>query len=182
MKLYEIIKKPILTEKTYKLIEQHNKYTFEVDRKANKTELKKTFAKLFGVTVTSVNLLKQRPRSRTMGRIKGFGPAVKKAVFTLKAGDSIDILQQIGQDYSGANLQNLKAKLDEINKLEEDQKAKKADSDNKDAKEKAPVKEKADSDNKDAKEKAPVKKTSSSTKKSSVSTTKEKKDVNDKKG
>ena len=129
MKLYEIIKKPILTEKTYKLIEQHNKYTFEVDRKANKTELKKTFAKLFGVTVTSVNLLKQRPRSRTMGRIKGYGPAVKKAVFTLKAGDSIDILQQIGQDYSGANLQNLKAKLDEINKLEEDKKTGKIDSD-----------------------------------------------------
>ena len=117
MKLYKIIKEPILTEHTYRLIQNYNKYTFAVDANSNKTELKKTFAKLFGVTVIKINLLNQKPRSRTVGRQKGFTGSIRKAIFTLKPGDTIEVLGQVSQEYKDTNIADLKASLDQIDNL-----------------------------------------------------------------
>lgn len=56
-RLYKIIKKPLVTEKTFELIEKENKLVFIVDRKANKNEIKKTIEKIHNVKVLSVNTL-----------------------------------------------------------------------------------------------------------------------------
>lgn len=114
MNLYKIIKHPILTEKAYSMIQNQNKYVFAVDPKSNKTELKKIFGQLFGVKVIKVNLQNQRPRSRTIGRNKGFGPSIRKAIFTLAPGDKIEILTSMSSDFQNTNLADLKEKLDNV--------------------------------------------------------------------
>ncbi len=90
MKLYEIIKGPIITEKSMDLKENSNKYTFKVDKKANKLEIKNAVETIFNVKVTSVNTINVLPKKRTVGRHSGFKPAYKKAICTLAEGNKID--------------------------------------------------------------------------------------------
>ena len=87
-----IIKSIQITEKGTMLSEQ-NKYLIEVDRNANKTEIKKAVASLFNVTVTAVNTQRYKGKSkmlRTRRVVKM--PDWKRAIVTLKAGDRIDTL------------------------------------------------------------------------------------------
>ena len=87
----QIIRKPImLTEKANMLREQNNQVIFEVARTANKVEIKTAVQKLFKVTVTSVNTMVMRGKDRRMGRGYAKTQNWKKAIVTLKAGDSID--------------------------------------------------------------------------------------------
>lgn len=90
MNSYEIIKRPIITEKTMKLVEK-NKYTFEVVKEATKTDVKAAIEEIFKVTVEAVNMINAPKRQKRVGKYTGFLPAVQKAIVTLKKGDKIDI-------------------------------------------------------------------------------------------
>lgn len=89
-KYYDIIKAPIITEQSTKLIESQNRYTFKVDRKANKVEIKKAIEIIFNVKVLSVNTVNVLPKYKKMGKYEGFKPAYKKAVVKLAEGQKID--------------------------------------------------------------------------------------------
>lgn len=89
---HQIVKTLVVTEKGTRLMESDNKYLFKVFDDANKVDIKRAVEELFGVSVDKVNTLRRkgkRKRERTMryGRTAGF----KRAVVTLKAGDSIDL-------------------------------------------------------------------------------------------
>ena len=81
---YDIIKKPVLTEKSYAEM-ANKKYTFEVDIRANKTEIKQAVESIFeGVKVQSVNTMRTIGKIKRQGRNQGRTPEVKKAIVTLK--------------------------------------------------------------------------------------------------
>ena len=83
-KAYDIIKKPVLTEKSYAAMSE-KKYTFEVAINANKTEIKKAIEEIFeGVKVESVNTMRTLGKIKRQGRTQGRTPEVKKAIVTLK--------------------------------------------------------------------------------------------------
>lgn len=90
MDKYQVIKRPIVTEKSTKLAEQ-NKYTFEVDKNANKIEIKLAVEALFNVKVTSVNVINEVAKAKRVGQHSGFKPAVSKAIVTLADGFKIDV-------------------------------------------------------------------------------------------
>ena len=81
---YDIIKKPVLTEKSYADMAD-KKYTFEVDIHANKTEIKQALETVFeGVKIASVNTMRTIGKIKRQGRYSGRTPEVKKAIVTLK--------------------------------------------------------------------------------------------------
>jgi large subunit ribosomal protein L23 len=86
----DVIIRPIVSEKSYAGIEQ-NAYTFLVDRRANKTEIKEAVQSIWSVRVTSVNTLNRRGKTKRRGWTKGKRPDEKRAVVTLADGDSIEI-------------------------------------------------------------------------------------------
>ncbi len=89
----DVIKKPIITEKTLKLAEEENQYTFEVEKDVNKIDVKKAIADKFGVTVLKVRIINNLGKTLYFGRkrIPGKQSDVKKAVVTLKTGDKIGL-------------------------------------------------------------------------------------------
>lgn len=94
MRPEDVIKRPlILTEKGNRLREEQNQYFFEVDRRANKIDIKKAVQTLFDVSVSDVRTLIMRGRTRRLGRIQAKGPNWKKAVVTLKSGEHIDLFE-----------------------------------------------------------------------------------------
>ncbi|MGH7269943.1 MAG: 50S ribosomal protein L23 [Polyangiaceae bacterium] len=95
----EIIRRPIvLTEKATQLREKNNQVVFEVARAANKLQIRDAVQKLFKVGVTDVNTMVMRGKERRMGRGHGKMQNWKKAIVTLKAGDSIDFFSEtVGQ-------------------------------------------------------------------------------------
>jgi len=84
-KAYEIIKKPIITEKSAIQMED-NKYTFEVEYTANKTAIKQAIEEIFDVKVEKVNVVNSRPKKKRVGRYIGKTNRVRKAIVTLKEG------------------------------------------------------------------------------------------------
>ena len=94
MQLYEILKRPLITEKSTALQEQ-GKYAFEVNRGANKYEIKNAVEKAFKVTVMSVNVITVPGETHRVGRNKVFRQPWKKAVVTLKSGDKIQFFEGV---------------------------------------------------------------------------------------
>ena len=91
---YNILKKPLLTEKGTDQKEALNKYLFEVDINANKIQVRDAVEKIFSVKVEKVNTLRVRGKTRRLGRFpEGRKPTWKKAIVTLKAGDRIEIFE-----------------------------------------------------------------------------------------
>jgi len=88
----DVIVRPIVSEKSYSGIER-NTYTFLVDPRANKTEIKEAVQTIWDVRVTSVNTLKRRGKMKRRGYIRGRRPDEKRAVVTLAEGDSIEIFE-----------------------------------------------------------------------------------------
>ena len=84
------IKNPIITEKATILSEQ-NKTVFKVHNKANKKTIKKSIEKLFKVNVTKVNIVNQKTKIKMRQGKKSFKSGYKKAIVTLKKGQSIDL-------------------------------------------------------------------------------------------
>ena len=92
---YEIIIRPVITEKSNRLMEDHGKYTFEVALDASKSEIKRAVEELFGVKVRKVNTMIVKPKKkRVLGRFRQYGTTRKwkKAIVTLEPGQSIDLL------------------------------------------------------------------------------------------
>ena len=80
--IYDVIRRPIVTERSVADAQQ-KKYTFEVDRHANKIEIKTAVEKIFEVKVASVNTLNFKGKPRRQGYAEGTTPAWKKAIVTL---------------------------------------------------------------------------------------------------
>lgn len=89
-KYYDIIKAPIITEQSSKMIETENSYTFKVDKKANKIEIKKAIEEIFNVKVVRVNTINVLPKFKRMGKYEGYKSAYKKAIVKLADGQKID--------------------------------------------------------------------------------------------
>ena len=87
----DVLKKPVLTEKSLLLQQNENKYTFDVDVTANKTEVKVAVEKMFDVKVEKVNIMNVKPKTKRMGRYVGKTNRRKKAIVKLKEGYSIDL-------------------------------------------------------------------------------------------
>jgi len=87
--MYDVIKRPIITEKTSGLVEKLQ-YTFEVDSKATKTEIKDAIEKIFGVTVVEVRTINVHRKAKRMQRFEGFKAGYKKAIVRLLPGQTID--------------------------------------------------------------------------------------------
>lgn len=91
--LYDIIRRPIVTEKTTAL-EGASKYVFEVAMGANKFQVRDAVEKLFSVDVRSVNTAIMQGKRKRTGRVLGKRSNWKKAVVTLKEGQSIELLDE----------------------------------------------------------------------------------------
>jgi large subunit ribosomal protein L23 len=79
----DIIKRPVITERSTDLMAE-KKYTFEVDVRANKTEVKDAVEAIFGVTVEKVNIMNYKGKFRRVGRHSGLTNRRRKAIVTLK--------------------------------------------------------------------------------------------------
>jgi large subunit ribosomal protein L23 len=88
----DIIKRPVITEKSYSLAGQ-DKYTFKVDPVANKIEIKKAIEELFKVKVLKVNTLYTKRKPKRVRNIPGYKSGYKKAIVTLRPGDKIEVFE-----------------------------------------------------------------------------------------
>lgn len=84
---------PVVSEKSYLLVQAHNQYTFKVLDDAHKVEIRQAVEELFDVTVTDVRIVKVQPKPKRRGRSMGTRPGWKKAIVELVPGDSIDIFE-----------------------------------------------------------------------------------------
>ena len=95
----KILIKPLLTEKTDLLSENMNQFTFIVNHKANKLEIKNAIEKMYGVNVASVNTLtqigKKKSRNTKSGLVRGSSSTYKKAIVRLTDGETIDFFGDI---------------------------------------------------------------------------------------
>ena len=92
---FQVIVKPLITEKTMSLMQNDNKVTVKVLDSANKTEIKLAFERIFQVKVTDVKVLNQRAKSTTRGtRYQGHISGFKKAVVTIADGEAIDLFKE----------------------------------------------------------------------------------------
>jgi len=90
---YEVLIKPVVSEKSTKLMEE-NKYTFKVDPKANKIEIKHAVETAFKVNVVDVRTMRVPGKLKRQGRTQGYTPSWKKAIVTIKAGQRIPIFEE----------------------------------------------------------------------------------------
>ena len=94
-----IIKKPVITEKMTAISDKLNRFAFIVDKNANKYQIKDAVEKLYDVKVVSVNTMnyagKKKSRYTKSGAITGKTAAFKKAIVTLREGDTIDFYSNI---------------------------------------------------------------------------------------
>jgi large subunit ribosomal protein L23 len=93
MNRFDIIKRPIDTEKLDRMRDRENKFSFEIDIKANKTEIKQAIEGLFKVKVVDIKTSIVRGKYRRIGRSEGKRPNWKKAIVTLKEGDAISLFE-----------------------------------------------------------------------------------------
>jgi large subunit ribosomal protein L23 len=90
MKAYhQLIKGPIITEKTHSLREASNKLTLKVAVKANKIEIRKAIEAIFKVKVLAVNTMQMMGKKKRLGKSEGSRPNWKKAIVTLAPGEKI---------------------------------------------------------------------------------------------
>ncbi len=95
MDFYQIIKKPLITEKATKQKEQVNQLTFEVDRHANKILVRNAIENIFKVKVLSVTVINVKGKKRMVGRNVGRKPDWKKAIVRLAPGENIEFFEGV---------------------------------------------------------------------------------------
>jgi large subunit ribosomal protein L23 len=91
----EIIRRPILTERSNLLRERENKYTFEVHPDATKTDVKRAVEEIFGTRVTAVNLMNVTGKPRRVRVVRGKRRNWKKAVVTIEPGQTISFFEGV---------------------------------------------------------------------------------------
>ncbi|NHZ71340.1 MAG: 50S ribosomal protein L23 [Proteobacteria bacterium] len=89
----DIIFEPVVSEKSYDLVEDTNTYTFIVDPRTNKTEIKIAIETIFDVKVVSVNTMNRKGKHKRTGYTLGKRKDTKRALVTLADGDSIDVFE-----------------------------------------------------------------------------------------
>lgn len=89
--VHDVILAPVVSEKSYDLIELNNTYTFEVDPRANKQEIRRAVEEVFDVRVLRVNTMNRQGKRKRYGYKMGKRKNVKRAVVQLAVGDSIDL-------------------------------------------------------------------------------------------
>lgn len=94
MELYEVLIRPLITEKST-LLQEEGKYVFQIARRANKVLVKQAVQKSFNVKVEDVNITWVRGRGKRFGPRITRTPDMKKAVVTLRAGDKIQLVEGI---------------------------------------------------------------------------------------
>jgi large subunit ribosomal protein L23 len=87
----DLIVSPIVSEKSYDLIEGSNTYTFRVDPRSTKTEIRQAVESIFGVKVVRVNTINRKGKRKRTGYVMGTRRNTKRALVTLAEGDEIDI-------------------------------------------------------------------------------------------
>ena len=87
----DIIKAPVITEKSSNIASNDRKYVFKVDAKANKSQIKDAIEKIFKVKVTSVRTMNVKPKKRRVGRYTGLTNRCKKAIVKLAEGEEINL-------------------------------------------------------------------------------------------
>ena len=92
MNIHQVLLKPTITEKST-LLQESSIYTFQVDLKANKSQVKEAVEKNFEVTVRDVNITKLHGKRKRYGQRFKKMPDIKKAVVTLRPGDRINLIE-----------------------------------------------------------------------------------------
>ena len=92
---FDVIRSPLLTEKTTDLRDHMGQICFKVDSRANKKQIADAIEKIFGVKVVGVRTVNTKPKPRTLGKYSGYKPGYKKAIISLKEGDKIDIFEKV---------------------------------------------------------------------------------------
>jgi len=96
MSPYQIIKRPIITEKSNLVAAEDNQYTFEVDRRANKTQIREAVEHIFNVDVLQVRVMNMPPKYGRWGRRRvKRKPAWKKAIVTVAPDQKIEIFEGV---------------------------------------------------------------------------------------
>lgn len=95
METYEVLRRPIVTEKSGLQSEHLHRYTFEVDVRANKRQIKEAVERAFNVKVEAVNVINMRGKVRRLGKKLGWTKDWKKAVVTLVPGQSIQFFEGV---------------------------------------------------------------------------------------
>ena len=90
---YDIIIRPIITEKTSSLVDKKLQYTFEVDKKANKVEIKKAIEEIFNVTVVAVRTVNVHKKAKRVSKYEGYKASYKKAIVSLQKGQTISAFE-----------------------------------------------------------------------------------------
>ncbi len=93
--IHQVIVRPLITEKSTDQLDRQHAYTFVVDRGANKIEISHAVETLFNVKVKDVRTMQYRGKERRVGRHVGYRAAWKKAVVTLRDGDTIEIFEGV---------------------------------------------------------------------------------------
>ena len=94
MHLYEVLRRPLITEKNT-ILQAQGKYAFEVAGEANKHQIKQAVEKAFNVKVNTVNVMMVHGKMRRMGRREVMTPSWKKAVVTLEPGQKIGFFEGV---------------------------------------------------------------------------------------
>jgi len=94
MHLYEVLKRPLTSEKTVNLKDQHQ-YVFEVDLRATKPMIRQAVEKAFNVQVLRVNVMRMPRKRRHYGRRISYKPAWKKAIVTIPANQRIEMFEGV---------------------------------------------------------------------------------------
>jgi len=92
---YQVILRPVISEKSYNLIETEGQYTFQVDKRANKNQIKQAIEKAFDVQVSKVNTVNVKSKPKRQGLTRGRTASWKKAVVRLQPGDRIDLFEGV---------------------------------------------------------------------------------------
>jgi large subunit ribosomal protein L23 len=97
MNIYDVIRRPIVSERATRLVQEHNKYTFEVAPEANKVQIREAVETIFKVDVVKVNTITVPGKRRRGWRRPTYGrtPKRKKAIVTLKPGQRIEFYEGV---------------------------------------------------------------------------------------
>ena len=95
MDTYQVIIRPVISEKSYNLIETENQYTFQVDRRANKNQIKRAIEEAFDVKVHKVNTVNVKSKPKRQGLSRGRTASWKKAVVRLAEGERIELFEGV---------------------------------------------------------------------------------------
>lgn len=92
MNSYEVLRRPVITEKSTQLSERRQ-YVFEVASEANKIDVRRAVEEVFKVRVRAVNMARVRGKERRLGRSHGYTASWKKAIISLQEGDKIELFE-----------------------------------------------------------------------------------------